>query len=163
VEVESLNTKAEAIIAKIWSDLLKIPLDSIGRNTSFFDVGGDSISVIQFVSACQKAGLKIDVQTIYQTQTLARIAAHVSPKSESLMTSSALHEGKVAGIPSAITSSDKKYRVLCFHGYGTSGDIFDIQMQPIQSALKDVEFIFLDGPLPAKFSRKMNLIFVLIS
>ncbi|EAW20684.1 putative nonribosomal peptide synthase [Aspergillus fischeri NRRL 181] len=51
------ETPMELRLQEIWAELLKLPLDAIGRDDSFLRIGGDSISVIQLVSRARSEGL----------------------------------------------------------------------------------------------------------
>ncbi|KAH9102859.1 hypothetical protein AeMF1_020647 [Aphanomyces euteiches] len=57
VVADALETEEEVKMAEVWSSVLGIELSLIGRNTSFFALGGDSLSVIKVVAACRKLGL----------------------------------------------------------------------------------------------------------
>ncbi|KAJ3213040.1 hypothetical protein HDU67_003455, partial [Dinochytrium kinnereticum] len=69
-EVEAPATDTEQKMAAIWADCLKIRMDSIGRNSSFFALGGDSLSIIRTVAACQQKGLRISVPELFRLQFL---------------------------------------------------------------------------------------------
>lgn len=45
-------TNTEQLIANIWQDLLAI--DKIERDTDFFDIGGNSLNAITFLSRLEK-------------------------------------------------------------------------------------------------------------
>ncbi|KAF0709839.1 hypothetical protein As57867_005722, partial [Aphanomyces stellatus] len=56
VETEELETDTEKRMAAVWATVLNIDVAEIGRQTSFFSVGGDSLSVIKVVAACKEVG-----------------------------------------------------------------------------------------------------------
>lgn len=66
-------TLAEAQMRDIWSCLLSLPPHSISGESSFFDLGGDSISVIRMVSEARKAGFMISVQDVFANRRLSLI------------------------------------------------------------------------------------------
>lgn len=55
-------------------------LDLIGRNTSFFQLGGDSVSAVKAVSRCRKLGLEISVAQMISLQTIRRCAEVIDLK-----------------------------------------------------------------------------------
>ena len=72
---ESPQTSNERHLQQVWADVLNIiPKERIGRNTSFFNLGGDSISGMHVVSRCRAAGASITVQALMRSKTLARTA-----------------------------------------------------------------------------------------
>jgi hypothetical protein len=72
--LEAPETEMERQLAQIWSDLLNVDLSRIGRHTSFFELGGDSISVIQLISRCKEKGLKMTSNRVFKLQLLSRVA-----------------------------------------------------------------------------------------
>ncbi|CAK4084676.1 unnamed protein product [Aphanomyces euteiches] len=75
VVVDALETEAEVKMAQVWSSVLGIELSLIGRNTSFFALGGDSLSVIKVVAACRKIGLVMSATQFLKDPVLSRVAA----------------------------------------------------------------------------------------
>jgi amino acid adenylation domain-containing protein len=65
----------EERLAGIWSDVLGV--DRVGRNDDFFELGGDSILVIQLVAMSQKQGLPIGVHDVFQNPTIAALGGAV--------------------------------------------------------------------------------------
>jgi len=74
IKVELPSNEKEKQLAKIWADTLSIDVKKIGRQTSFFEVGGDSINSIQLISRCKSIGLKLDTASIFKKSTLAQMA-----------------------------------------------------------------------------------------
>ncbi|KAF0690021.1 Aste57867_18565 [Aphanomyces stellatus] len=74
VNVTTLETETEKLLASIWSDVLNVDVNAIGRHTSFFALGGDSISVIKVVAACKRAGLHISAAAFLKGSILSRVA-----------------------------------------------------------------------------------------
>lgn len=68
-----------------WSHVLNVPIGSIGASTTFFSLGGDSISAMQIVTRCRNAGINISVKDILLSRSLAKLhllADRVSIKSK---------------------------------------------------------------------------------
>ncbi|KAG9398938.1 hypothetical protein AC1031_014020 [Aphanomyces cochlioides] len=74
VNVESLETEIEIAIATVWSRVLNIDLGEIGRNSSFFALGGDSISAIRLVAKAKQAGLILTSSLVMKHSTLEAMA-----------------------------------------------------------------------------------------
>jgi hypothetical protein len=71
---DELRTDREREIARIWCQALNVP--SMGRNDTFFDMGGDSLSAITAILAMERAGVPKELtQQIFQGRTIAQIAA----------------------------------------------------------------------------------------
>ncbi|KAJ3088357.1 hypothetical protein HK102_008943 [Quaeritorhiza haematococci] len=98
VEIVKLTTEAERRMAAIWADTLSIPENSIGRNMTFFELGGDSISAIRLVAKCKKAGLALTTTQIFKSPTLAGMS--VTAK---VVTTSAASPGNLAASNAPVT------------------------------------------------------------
>jgi amino acid adenylation domain-containing protein/FkbM family methyltransferase len=66
----------EGELARIWSEVLK--RNSISSSDNFFDLGGDSILVMQIVSRAARTGLRLTPKQIFKHQTIAELAAALS-------------------------------------------------------------------------------------
>ncbi|KAI8895954.1 hypothetical protein BC833DRAFT_599394 [Globomyces pollinis-pini] len=71
---EAPMNENEIELSKIWSEILGVDGSKIGRHTSFFALGGDSIKVIQLVSVCRNIGWEISTSDVFRYQTISRIA-----------------------------------------------------------------------------------------
>jgi amino acid adenylation domain-containing protein/non-ribosomal peptide synthase protein (TIGR01720 family) len=71
------RTDAEAVLAKIWADLLQV--DQVSVEANFFELGGDSILSLQVVGRASAAGLQITPKQLLQHQTIAELAAVAQP------------------------------------------------------------------------------------
>ncbi|KAL1922697.1 uncharacterized protein VTP21DRAFT_10236 [Calcarisporiella thermophila] len=69
-----VNEKQKLVIS-IMSSILNVDVDQIDLNTSFFALGGDSISAIALVSAFRRNGLHLTVPQLFKATTPARLAA----------------------------------------------------------------------------------------
>ncbi|KAJ3096932.1 hypothetical protein HK100_005466 [Physocladia obscura] len=85
------NTLTEIMIAELWSEILRVPLASITTESSFFVLGGDSISVLNFKNKFSgRSGLNVisvgDVLTLPVLKDLAKFfdaATAISPSTNS--------------------------------------------------------------------------------
>ncbi|MFT4174539.1 MAG: amino acid adenylation domain-containing protein, partial [Rhodocyclaceae bacterium] len=66
--------EAEHTLARIWSEVLGVPEDSIGRGDNFFALGGDSILSIQVIGRASQAGLVLTPRQLFEHQTVAELA-----------------------------------------------------------------------------------------
>jgi aryl carrier-like protein len=65
-----LETEKEKMLADIWADILSVSIDEIGRNSSFFQLGGDSITAVKASSRARDIGLNISVSQLFSSFTL---------------------------------------------------------------------------------------------
>jgi amino acid adenylation domain-containing protein len=66
---------AEQTLRSIWSNVLDVPEDQIGRDSSFLRLSGDSITAMQVCTRLRRLGLQLSVQTLMQLATLSATAA----------------------------------------------------------------------------------------
>jgi hypothetical protein len=69
----------EEKLASIWSQVLSIAPERVGRNVSFLHLGGDSITAMQVMAKCRAQGIRIAVPDIIGTKSVYELArkAHV--------------------------------------------------------------------------------------
>ncbi|HEY7509061.1 MAG TPA: amino acid adenylation domain-containing protein, partial [Vicinamibacteria bacterium] len=70
---EAPRTPAEQALARIWADVLRVPV--VGATDNFFARGGDSILSLQVVARANQAGLRVTVKQLFQRQTVRELAA----------------------------------------------------------------------------------------
>jgi acyl carrier protein len=76
LNIEPPATEMERKLAEIWASLLKVDISRIGRHTSFFELGGDSISAIQVASQCKlMLDLNLSTSAIFKRSILKLMAA----------------------------------------------------------------------------------------
>ncbi|KAG8416322.1 putative NRPS-like protein biosynthetic cluster [Metarhizium acridum] len=68
------TTETERLVQSISARVLKVPVEDIGMNDTFFEHGGDSISAIRFVGDARQAGWTVQVVDIFSEPTLAALA-----------------------------------------------------------------------------------------
>ena len=66
----------EEQLAQIWSEVLK--RDAVKASDNFFDLGGDSILVMQIVLRAARAGLRLTPRLIFKHQTIAELATNLA-------------------------------------------------------------------------------------
>ena len=67
----------EQRLARIWGDMLGI--GDISVHDNFFELGGDSVKAIQISVKINEAGLQFTPQQLFQSQTIAELAAVLDP------------------------------------------------------------------------------------
>jgi amino acid adenylation domain-containing protein len=78
VLVEEPKTEHEKALRQLWSGVLSISTDVIGRQDSFLELGGDSITAIRLVGAARASGLPLSVSLIFQYPILGQMADKVA-------------------------------------------------------------------------------------
>jgi amino acid adenylation domain-containing protein len=69
------RTPTEETLAAIWASVLGF--DRVGVNDNFFEMGGNSLLVINVIQKMREAGLHADVSTLFLAPTIAAVAATV--------------------------------------------------------------------------------------
>jgi acyl-coenzyme A synthetase/AMP-(fatty) acid ligase/aryl carrier-like protein len=72
-QYEAPQGAIEELLADIWAKLLH--LERVGRHDNFFELGGHSLMAVTLVERLAQAGVKADVQALFTTPTLAKLAA----------------------------------------------------------------------------------------
>jgi aryl carrier-like protein len=67
------QTVTEEALTRIWTQVLGVK--RIGIHDNFFELGGDSILSIQIVARARQAGIHLNLQHLFQHQTIAELAA----------------------------------------------------------------------------------------
>ncbi|KNC99985.1 amino acid adenylation domain-containing protein [Spizellomyces punctatus DAOM BR117] len=93
-----LATPMEIKMAALWAKVLNKPLELISRNTSFFELGGDSMSAMRLVALCKKEGIILTTQQIFKTPTLARLASYFEESPSETEVAKAAHTWPAAKI-----------------------------------------------------------------
>lgn len=87
--LQAPRSEAERILQKAWVDVLGAPPEMIGRETSFFRLGGDSLTAMRLVSTVRNIyGFILTVADIFQRPRLCDMATRIQyrdQKSEALL------------------------------------------------------------------------------
>lgn len=81
---KSVSTDEEIVMRQAWASVLDEPEESIGANSIFLSLGGDSISAINVVAACRKLSYNISVSNILSNPTLSEQAKSLKPAIEKI-------------------------------------------------------------------------------
>jgi acyl carrier protein len=80
-EAAEPRTEMERAVAAAWEEVLGVPV--VGVHRSFFDLGGNSLLVVQAAGRLEAAlGRKVPVLDIFQHATVAALARHLSGGAE---------------------------------------------------------------------------------
>jgi amino acid adenylation domain-containing protein len=78
-EIEDVRTEFENFLTGIWSDILNIPVARIGRNINYFDLGGNSVSLLALSNRLTKSlGKAIAPKDLFLHTTIASQAAFLN-------------------------------------------------------------------------------------
>ncbi|PLB36533.1 uncharacterized protein BDW47DRAFT_108377 [Aspergillus candidus] len=67
-------THREHLFQELWAEVLSVPLDNIGPDDDFFNMGGDSIRAMRLTSLLRPRGLALTVPDIFSWPTLSQQA-----------------------------------------------------------------------------------------
>ncbi|WP_263163951.1 thioester reductase domain-containing protein [Streptomyces sp. SCSIO ZS0520] len=79
------RTPVEKHLARIWQDLLGLP--QVGVETSFFDLGGDSLTVLQMAAQIRESyDIRLDLRRMFEDPTVARLARMIGSQADPAVT-----------------------------------------------------------------------------
>ncbi|GAA0280040.1 hypothetical protein GCM10010302_17240 [Streptomyces polychromogenes] len=64
--------EVEQQLADVWGKLLGIP--GVGMDDNIFELGGDSLLIVQIAAECQRLGLSVSPGDVFELPTIARLA-----------------------------------------------------------------------------------------
>ncbi|HEX5883964.1 MAG TPA: phosphopantetheine-binding protein, partial [Pyrinomonadaceae bacterium] len=100
------RNEIEQRLATIWQEMLGI--ENISVHDNFFELGGDSVKAIQISVKINEAGLQFTPQQLFQSQTIAELAAILDPSQAQELAMAAT----AGGSDSANASSDQPFAGL---------------------------------------------------
>ena len=72
---EEPQGETERELAAIWAEVLKV--ERVGRQDNFFELGGHSLLAITLVERMRRAGMEVDVRTVFAMPTVAQLAGEL--------------------------------------------------------------------------------------
>ncbi|WP_085031317.1 hybrid non-ribosomal peptide synthetase/type I polyketide synthase [Ensifer aridi] len=94
----SLDGRLETELAGIWKDVLK--LDAVDAEDNFFDVGGDSLAIVQVQAAIHdRLGIDCKILDLFEHTRIRTLAAHL------ITISAATHLSQAPTRPAVLTAS----------------------------------------------------------
>lgn len=82
VEDEPLVTQAEQQLGRLWASALNITSNLICADSSFVELGGDSLAAIRLSQIAREQGLRIEATTILACDVLRDMALKMTPVAE---------------------------------------------------------------------------------
>ncbi|ORX75150.1 acetyl-CoA synthetase-like protein [Anaeromyces robustus] len=72
------ETKIEKLICHIYSKLLNIDENEIGKNNDFFELGGDSLNALRLISMIEKElNIKLNIKEIYEHSLIIDLSKYI--------------------------------------------------------------------------------------
>ena len=130
-----ITNEFENKLLLLWAEILRIDTKDIGLNTSFFDLGGHSLSLTQLNSGIFKEfGVRIQIKELYNLITIQQ--------------QSELIAKSIPDTPERINKSEnKEYYNLSFQ----QSSLFVFQQLNKESTAYNIDFLFT---LPKKFNKE---------
>lgn len=70
------TTEVERALIELWASVLRIPPASVGQDSDFYDVGGDSLAAARILTGVRKQfGVSITLDRLYDVRTVQAMAA----------------------------------------------------------------------------------------
>ncbi|KAI9745049.1 MAG: hypothetical protein M1818_001327 [Claussenomyces sp. TS43310] len=117
VQMERPQNAMEEFLARIWSSVLNYPLDKIGRNVSFWSLGGDSITAMVVAARCRDEDITLYTQDVVRYGTISELALHA------VLVKVAVHDTAAAEIQ--LNESRRMIRERLPQTFQDSGDVED--------------------------------------
>ena len=76
------SSEVEKTLAGLWETLLKLEAGSIGMDSHFFRMGGDSIAAIRLVTAARQKGITVTVASIFRNAVLTDMCTNAQVSAE---------------------------------------------------------------------------------
>ncbi|KAI9715398.1 MAG: NRPS [Chrysothrix sp. TS-e1954] len=73
--VTAPESNEEMLLQSVWSSVLAVPEQEIGRESSFVGLGGDSVTAMQVANRCRRRGANVTVTALLRGPDLAIAAA----------------------------------------------------------------------------------------
>jgi amino acid adenylation domain-containing protein/non-ribosomal peptide synthase protein (TIGR01720 family) len=146
------QTPVEVALANIWSVLLGV--EHVSVRDKFFDLGGDSILVIQVVARARQVGISLTPKLLFQYQTISELAAVAQTVSQVTA-----EQGTVTGeAPLTPIQHDFFARALPDKQHYNQSIMLEAQQEVDASLLKRaVDHLLLwHDSLRARFVRELN-------
>ncbi|HSI49088.1 MAG TPA: amino acid adenylation domain-containing protein [Ideonella sp.] len=73
----------EAALAKVWAEVLNLPMAQLGRDANFFDLGGHSLRLVALQAALkQQLDLQVPLVELFAHTTIAALARHLAAREQ---------------------------------------------------------------------------------
>ncbi|KAF2216891.1 hypothetical protein CERZMDRAFT_32461 [Cercospora zeae-maydis SCOH1-5] len=109
-EFKTASTATEVALQQAWAAVLDCPESSVGANSDFLALGGDSIAAINVASECRRMGYGVSVAKLLANPLLADQARQLSPLAASIAKGSPTGFEIPESLNHAIEEAGLKYR-----------------------------------------------------
>lgn len=72
-EKDAPRGRQEVAMQKLWSEVLCIPVELVGRHDLFFQLGGDSLLAIRLVTKAREQGIRLTVGSLFKDPRLSQV------------------------------------------------------------------------------------------
>ncbi|MFH9405270.1 amino acid adenylation domain-containing protein [Streptomyces sp. NPDC017638] len=106
---------SERLLAEMWSEVLGLPVDRVGADDNFFDLGGHSFAALRLISRMESAwDVTVPTATVFSAPTLRALAGWLDERPPAPAPSPLvpLHAG--GGLPPLILVHPVGGHVLCY-------------------------------------------------
>lgn len=150
------TTAQETLLQTVCSQVLNLPLATVGIQANFFDLGGNSITARELVTKCRQSGLYIAVADIFRAPSLLILAqchqkVDTSVPDEAYDPFKAVRDEFLANLPAPLTvdqiedafpTLEEQRALACthmldYHLYELQGDIDPLQLHRACQAVVD--------------------------
>ncbi|QBD78790.1 amino acid adenylation domain-containing protein [Ktedonosporobacter rubrisoli] len=104
------QTPTEQQLARIWAEVLGI--EKVGIHDNFFDLGGASIQSLEIISKVNETGLPLELEMLFEFQTIAELAAAIEQKSSAPLMPSAQTQVEPEPAPPASQEAPQPVNVM---------------------------------------------------
>lgn len=88
------SSEVEKTLAGLWENVLKLEAGSIGMDSQFFRMGGDSIAAIRLVTTARSKGINLTVASIFRNAVLSEMCVSAQISDELAIDSNTLSAPK---------------------------------------------------------------------
>ncbi|PHM30481.1 non-ribosomal peptide synthetase [Xenorhabdus innexi] len=154
------RNELESQLCTIWQTVLG--MERIGIDDNFFRIGGDSITSIQLVSQLRQAGFTLQVKSIFDAPTVARLAKLLTAMSSPVTAVSERYKDEIPYWNQILAGNDIRAEAgeLTPHQFALSAEMTDILLHESGSGyhteINDLLLSALAQALSETFSRPVN-------
>ncbi|KAI9088773.1 hypothetical protein DFS34DRAFT_654777 [Phlyctochytrium arcticum] len=130
-------------LAQLWSAILRIESAQIHPQSTFFELGGNSMNATKLMASIQRLfGVKLKMEVIFKHTSLEAMSLVIRNGSDVVVK-------KENPSPSFHALKKEKKKVLCLHGQGSNKLHLRQQLREIIHLLQnDVDFVFTQASFP---------------
>ncbi len=138
------RTDAERRLAEAWAAELRLPVERIGRDDDFFDLGGTSLSAVRLIVRLERA---FTLRDLHRHPTLAGLAGHLAAADgeDTAVTGTAAAAEPV----DTVNRTGGSGRVMATPSQASSGAPFTGGALEVVKTEGRPAVLVLDGPVPA--------------